>query len=58
MNKKIRYKCKENDSIIHVIIEGSKIGELHFGLDTRLMLVIGYKDLKRAIKKAKKNISE
>lgn len=52
--EKVKYKCKENDCEIILFLNDGKIDELHIGVrGEREWTVIGYKDLKKAIKKAK-----
>jgi len=53
--KKVKYKCKENDALINFYLEYGKIDEVHIKIKGEVAwTVIGYKDLKKGIKKAKK----
>lgn len=58
-NLKIKYKCKENDAKIKVFAEDGKIDELYLKASgDNCWLVIGYYDLKSALKKMKKEIKK
>lgn len=54
MQEPIIYNCKENDSRLKVVIEDGKIGEIWIEDPTHKeqWLVVGFQDLKNAIKEA------
>lgn len=57
MNCQITHKCKENDAKIKVISNDDSIDELHFQISGEdSWIVIGFKDLEKAISKAKKKL--
>lgn len=58
-DKGIVYQCKDNDVILKFYFEDNKLDEIHVKLEHETSAtVVGYKDLLRGIKKAKKIFNE
>lgn len=58
VEKSVIYKCKENDAVIRLFSNDIFIDEVHIQIEGENgWIVIGYKDLQKAIAKAEKKFN-